>query len=378
MALNDEAVEDLPDDTLIDEDVVKSSPVAPVTDQTTTIVVKTPEVKQEATLLSEADVQAITDTDIKFKLIGDQTEKIVDLEEIEQEFISQESIDRNTAQFLDEHFKGLLGPRLTLEEFTRTPSKTNFLAAQKHVKLCLSQEQAAAVIEFSEFTTNTLKGTSEILEKLKEDFISQFLIIMSGTARLSEAVIADISQSKNTIVPYRNGEHVEFVDVATLDLMSLDFGNLELKPETVSLLTMHKKNIEAIIANSSVKTLIVLAVDCDKISYPVDKEILVHAAEKPIDLLTLAKFFNSNALRDYLNTFGATADEAKATIDHIRTEAAELQQNYPDIKEYLVAKSATLHNAINTTMQLVSTINNLNTLALNVSTMFKCLSELSK
>lgn len=378
MSLNDDAIADLPTDTMVDEDLIKTPPIVPVTDKTTLILTKTPEVKQDVTMVTEEEVQSLLDTDIQFKLIGDQTSKVVELRDIEQEFLAQESIDRHTAQFLNEHFQGLLSPRLTLEEFTRSPSKTNFKVTQQHIQLSISQEEAEVVDTFSHFTTKSLDDVAKVLDRIANDYLSQFMDNMRILAKTSEAVIADVSQNKNTIVPFQNGEHVEFVDVATLDLLALDFNNLKLKTESVASLTAYKDNIRSIIDNSSVKTLIVLVVDCEKVSYPIDKEILMRVSDKPIDLLTLAKFFNGNALRDYLDTFGATVTTAQEDIKKILSEVQELQQTYPAVKEYLITKSAHIHSVINTSVQMAANINNLNILALNVKTLFEYLSNLAK
>lgn len=378
MALNDDAVDDLPANTLVDEDLVKTPAIVTPTDQDTMILVKTSEVPQEISLLTEDDVKKITETNVKFKLIGDQTQKIVDLRAVEHEFIAQESIDRHTAQYLNQHFEGLLSSKLSIEEFTKSPTKTNFDVTKRHVNVMISQEEAAAVIDFSDFTQNALKDTQEVLEKISSDYLGQFQIIMSGIARLSESVIADISQNKNTVVPYQNGEHVEFLDIAEMDMVTLDFGNLKLNTETVSILSKHKQNIEHIIANSSVKTLIVLAVECGKVSYPVDREILVHAMDKPMNLLLLAKFFNSVALRDYIDGFSTTIANAIADIDSTRSETEALAENYSSVKEYLIAKTEMIHCSINAALQIATTINNLNLLALNVSSMFQCLSRIAK
>lgn len=375
MSLNDEATADL-DNTLVDDDVVHSSPVVPVQDKSTTIIVDDRTKPLEGTGVTEEQVQAITDTNVQFKIIEDNVTKVVDLQDVEKEFLAQESIDRNMAEYLDSQFTGLLGNKIAIEEYTRTPSRTNLEMTKRHVKLSVAQEEAQVVDSFNSFTMKSLGDTAEILEVLKEKYLFDFSTNVAELARLSENVIANISESKNTIVPYQNGEHVEFVDIADLDLVKLDFANLKLEAPTIDKLSMYKANIASVLANSNIKTLITLVIDCGRVSYPVDHEIINLAMTKPISLLTLAKFFNNKALIEFVDSFDSRISDCLSVIEQVKQDTATLD-TFEKLREYLVTHSAEIHNAIHQALQMVCHVNNVSIIALNVKELFSYLTTLA-
>jgi len=376
MSLNDEATDDL-DNTIVDDDIVHSSPVVPVQDKTTTIIVDERAKPIESTPLTEEQVKAITDTNVQFNLIEDNVSKVVDLQDIEKEFLAQESIDRHMAEYLDSQFQGLLGTKISIEEYTRIPSRTNLDLTRRHVKLSIAHEEAQVVDTFNSFTIKSLHDTGEVLKVLKEKYLYDFSNQVRQLAKLSENVIANVSQSKNTIVPYQNGEHIEFVDIADLDLVKLDFANLKLEAPSIDQLSCYKANIASILTNSNIKTLITLVIDSGRVSYPVDHEVINLAMTRPISLLTLAKFFNNKALIEFVDSFDSTLSDCLTTIEQVKQDVTTLD-SFDKLRAYLIEHSMDIHTAIHQAMQLVCHVNNVSMMALNVKTLFEYLSNLAK
>lgn len=375
MALNDDAVIDL-DDTLVDHDVIQSSPVASVSQQQTTVIPWSPEVSPQSQALTDTAIQAIAQSDVNFKILTDNVEHIVELEDIEKEFIAQESICQSTAKYINEHFSGLLNHRVTLESFTKLPSQVNHSLTKRYIRQTIVQEQLTLTSSFMQFTESSIKDTVNLIIAIDENYLRSFIDNMSSMAETATGVIGSLSENKNTIVPFQNGECIEFIDIAEADLLTLDFQQLKLESSTVTQLSLYRDNIKHILSDSDMRLLVTLVVDCNKVSYPADKEILARSVDRPIHLLLLAKLFNSVALREYLETFELMLSEYRRVLDDVQTDATAMD-NFDKLKQFMIERSSTVHTAIKNTLRIVQCMNHLNLLAYNMKEMFLYMDKIS-
>ena len=375
MSLNDDAISDLPTDTLVDDDIVKSSPITQPNNNATVIIPTTNVIDSEATIIPQEKMDEIINSDVSFKTLQNGVETITQLQDVEKEFLATESIDQNSAKYLNEFIPDLL-TTISLEEFTKTPSKTNYQLVTKLLKKKIALEQEEIKTNFLVFMKQSLHDVKEVLEHIKEDYLQTFLSDMYNMAKIAERVVVDVSANKNTIVPYANGEHIEFLDIAELDLLKLDFGNLQLKDTSIKQLSAYKAAIELIISNTGIKTLIVLANDAQVIQFPVTKEFMVHANEATVNLLYLAKFFNSSHLRDYVESLGPKIDDLILKLEQLKSLFDE-QVDYQGVRQFLVDHSAEIGFINSQSLMISSHISNISTLGLNVQEMFIYLSKIA-
>lgn len=374
MSLNEEATQDL-DDTLVDDTIVHSSPIVPAAQASVTVMPYT-EDQGRVPEVTVDQVKNIMNSDVQFKTIEDDVEHITELEDVEQEFLAQESICQADIKQLNEHFDGLLSDRLAIEEFTRTPTKVNYAVTKDFIHRSIAQEQSTVITDFSGFTQNAVKDILEVIDKINGGYIDTFHRNMESIAELSTTVIADLSENKNTIVPFQNGEQVEFVDIAELNLVELDFNNLKLSPESIKTLTLYRDNIKHILVDEDLRILITLVVECQKVSYPVDSAIIARSMDRPIHLLLLAKLFNSGALRAYLGTFQSILNDAYSVLSTVKDQGASVD-NYDQLKQYISEYSSEVHTAIRVTLKILQHMNHLNMLAWNIKELFTCMSTIT-
>lgn len=375
MGINEDAVEDL-DDTLVDHDLIQSAPVISTRDEQTTVIPWSKQIAPQPPALTETQIQHIAQSDVQFKIIEDEVEHVVELETVEQEFLAQESVCQASVKVLNEHFEGLLSNRISIEEYTKSPSQTNLKITEQYLRRTIAQEQAAVLTSFTDFTRDTVTDVLAVVDKLTEDYLSPFQTNMEATADLATGVIAGLSENKNAIVPFQNGEQIEFIDIAEADLIALDFNQLKLEPATVAQLSVYRDNIKHILQDTDIRLLITLAVDCGKVSYPADSAILARSMERPVHLLLLAKTFNSEALRAYLASFEATLADAREVLEAIEGTADTIE-DYDSLRRFITQRSQDIHTAIRHTLKIAQCMNHLNLLAWNLKELFMYMDQIT-
>ena len=377
MSLNDGVLDDLPSDTIVDEDLIKSGSSIDKDQQGVLITAKTDKIPEAVTELSEVELSDLTKADVEFKVVTDNVEKIVELEDVEKEFIAKESIDKDGVRYLDQCITGLLGSNLAIEEFTIAPSKINYKSTMKKVRKHIATEQMAAASSFCSFINNTLNDTVKVLEKVRDEYLETNLVNIANIASLAEAVINDVSSSKDLIIPYTQDRKVDFVDISTMDLATLDFSSIQLDSNTKNDLNILKDNIVSVLNNSELKQLIIMVVDKGVIEFPADREVILDSLQKPVNILTLAKFFNSPVLKADLTSYNNNINECLRVVNTIIEEAAKLEE-YRDIKNYLVSNSINIQKFIDDSYRCIACIGSINMLALNVKELFIYISKLTK
>lgn len=375
MGINDDAVQDL-DDTLVDHDVIRSTPVAPLNPIQTTIVPWSREISPKPQALTEGDIQQIAQSDVQFTVIENDIAHTVELEDVEKEFLAQESICQDTAKYLNEYFEGFLTSRVSIEEFTRKPSRTNLGVTEKFIRQSIVQEQSTIITSFTQFTQSSIGDILSVIQKLDDDYLNAFDANMTSIASLSTDVIAGLSENKNTIVPFQNGEQIEFIDIAEADLICLDFNNLKLEPVTVQQLSLYRDNIKQIVNECDMRILITLAVECGKVSYPVDNAILARSMERPIHLLLIAKLFNSSALRTYIEGFKGSLYECRNLLETLQQDASVITE-YPTLASFITERSQVIHSAIKQVLRIALCMHQLNILAWNTKELFSYMNQIT-
>ncbi len=375
MGINDDAVQDL-DDTLVDHDVIRSTPVAPLNPVQTTVVPWSREISPKPQALTEGDIQQIAQSDVQFTVIENDIAHTVELEDVEKEFLAQESICQDTAKHLNEYFEGLLTSRVSIEEFTRKPSRTNLAVTEKFIRQSIAQEQSTIITSFTQFTQSSITDVLSIIDKLDEDYLNAFDANMVSIANLATGVIEGLSENKNTIVPFQNGEQIEFIDIAEADLICLDFNNLKLEPATVQQLSLYRDNIKQIVNECDMRILITLAVECGKVSYPVDNAILARSMERPIHLLLIAKLFNSSALRTYIEGFKGSLYECRSLLETLQQDASVITE-YPTLASFITERSQVIHSAIKQVLRIALCMHQLNILAWNTKELFSYMNQIT-
>ena len=167
-------------DDNVNTDIVKEPGSTSAGDPGVIIENKTPGVKKSETPLTPEQLLAITDSGTQFNIVTDGVSRIVELKEIQEQIISNESINQTDASYINDVFGNLFNNRLSLEEFTTLPSKTNFLYVKNFMRNKIAMEHEAAEVKFKRFVDSNLRLIHEALELTEINFTSSMTDMLSS------------------------------------------------------------------------------------------------------------------------------------------------------------------------------------------------------
>lgn len=306
MSLNDDVVDDLPinDDRVIEDN----------TDATNALLVEK--------------------VNSKYKTIVDSKTKTAGLVVLGTELATEGLICRSKAKSLMEDFSELSN-RVSVEEFTVAPSTVNLNLTQRHMTQVIGLEDRSVTEEFGKLVRTDLNDMKTMLTSVIDDKLIDFRIAIKEIALIAENVVRTISTSKDLIIPYSNDGVTEFLDITTIPLSVLDLTKSSADLGDITTINNAIISINKIIESSNyIRTLIHVVIDNEEIPETLTVNDVVKFLDTPIDILTLAKFFNSNSLIVHLNNLDRTITNVIADIDKV-TEVIDSCKNYSEIDEIL-------------------------------------------
>ena len=308
MGLNDDI-----DDTIVDSDIRQQPIPIDKSQEDITVIVD----DKEPTALTESDLQSLVKADVQFKVITDNVDKIVELEDVESELIAAESINKSSAKYIEHVFNGL--DNISIEDFTISPSKTNYSKVLNFVRKSIATEELATIELYGSFITQSLKDVEDILERIKDKYLSSFISLVETLSTVSKIIINDVSNSKNKIVSYRKvNDQIEFIDITRKSIDNLNFNNVQLEQPIPPSLQIAVDNIRNILSTDNTRVLIYVAIEKDVITYPFSSIDISNYTDRYVDILTLAKFFNSETFQNYINGFEVTIKEMLIFIKDLK------------------------------------------------------------
>ena len=350
MSLNDGALDDIDNNGVVDEDVIHSPNVVEKSGEQVTIIPVTPELKANKTDLSELDIAKLPTMDVEFKIVNDQSSKIVELSDIESDIIGQESIDRNNAKVVNE----LFGTELSLEQFTTNKTKVNYSDTVRVMKLRLAQEHEALAKSISTYLSGPVADAKVILEKLKIEYIPVVMDSISVMQYRTSTFEQKMNESKNAIVPYS----VSFVDIFKFDLLTTEVDEIEFpNTDLVSKLVRYTANLKEFFKIPLFKAFFFQCLDGkDDGLFNSEFSILdTHEYNsRCVSIADLAKFYS-------LSTVGFVYDRAIVNVNDLVKKMSDLEESLAGdsekVREYITNNTKdilTLHRAIEQTISITN------------------------
>lgn len=363
MSLNADVMDDIDGGAVIDGDIVKEpSEIKPNT-KPVTIVAKTEDVAQDITELSEAEKQTLPAMDVSFNVVKDNVNKVIELQDVENDILAQESINRSNATLVNEVFPGLLGQSIRLEEFTHSPSKTNFLYVKKHMRNKISTEELSVINNFNDFLSKPLQDARAVLQKLSSDYIeaavNRFTLLFYQFKELE----AKLKVNKNTVVSCKG----EFVNLVNVDLFNICYNDIELNVPNKCLYDEASANIKQLMSNRSFKSFILGSVEGKPAAVCLTADSMLEYAEKSITILDLCKVFGSLSVTDNIQNLKAIVDENIVTIDEISSGyLGDAPTNeFSTVNDFLIKNNSKVQALIASVQDICKIVLGINNLALN-------------
>ena len=220
MALNDNVLDDLDDGGVVDNDLIVAPGQQTLPANNAIVNVNTNTHNQESSVLSKEDTEKLLNSNIQFKLVEDGHTKLIDLKDVENNIMGQESMDQKAAAYIDQTFGNYVTESFPIQMFSEKPTGVNFKHACKFMKSRIAQEEAQVISNY-EILLNSFNDTIEIVEKS-----TAYLKLLKDLLEVIRCENTDLKQhlqdNKNLVYPYEN----EFINIVNAPLGSFDINKM--------------------------------------------------------------------------------------------------------------------------------------------------------
>jgi len=355
MSLNDEVIND--DNSL---DIVMPDTTTNKKEQIEIIAINKASLNTE-TELSESDIAAISNMDVKFKLITDGAEKIVEMKDVEAEILSTESMSKNTAKYIDSFFAGLISENnFSIEEFTNSPSKTNYATTCRYIKKRISLEKIDIISSFKLFREEPISDTIEVLIKCKDFYIPKLI-----------EKILELNKEYSNLNTIINEKDVIFIiDQNTVNILNTDLKELKLNDSfsysgNVDILNKAITNLNNVFSDINFKELYLTMILNNSSLSDIKFNEIKHI-DKNITMRDIIKFTSIDIellLTKIISEIELTINELNKIKD-IDTESI-IDNDSDDLYKTLIDGNNSLSSIIKATKQTVGFINALSAYTAN-------------
>lgn len=113
--------------------------------------------------LPEEIIQDLPNLNIAFKTVTDQGEKLINLEEVENQILNDEGMSQSSAEAIERMVGNFYEEVGEPNRFTKTPSGVGMESANNFIQKVRLQTKAAMVLDFKSFIENPLTRAIEHL-----------------------------------------------------------------------------------------------------------------------------------------------------------------------------------------------------------------------
>ena len=218
MNLNEGILDEFSDSSLIDNDLVKlpgsvKEPVNAIT------IIATDDPMQGGNLVPKEVIEKLPELDVTLKVITDGQEKVLTLKEVQDEILSDNSISKESAQYVQSSFSTLFDGPIKLHEFTEGKSKTNFDYVTRHMRRTITTEEIAIASNIQLLLSTPLAEAKSTFDCLLKECIPAVIQQCQDMQSFVVSHVEAIMQSKDVVFPYSDNT---FVNIKTTDFTTID------------------------------------------------------------------------------------------------------------------------------------------------------------
>lgn len=363
MSLNADVMDDIDDGSVIDHDIIKQPSAVKPNNEPVTIIAKTEDVAQDVTELSEADKQTLPAMDVSFNVVKDGVNKVIELQDVENDIVAQEAINRSNAELVNEVFPGLLGTHVCLEEFTHTPSKTNFLYVKKHMQVKIALEQENIINDFNNFIAKPLQDAKAVMLKLTEDYIEAAIDRFSDLFYQFKDLEAKLKTNKNIVVSCKG----QFVNLLNTDLISIKYSEIDLDIPTKALLDTATANLKQLFESRPFKSFILGSLEGKPVASCLTRDSMVQYGDSSISILDLCKIFSNSVVADNINSLKDIVNADIDVVNNISDQYAKESaiDNFVTVNDFIINNNDKVQNMIKSVQDICKLVLGINNLTLN-------------
>lgn len=363
MGLNDDVLEDLEqNNTVLDNDVVKLPQDSSAPKEAVTLTV---DQSKQPSAVPDAELAKLPEMEVAIKLVEDGQEKVVQLTDVENEIIGQESISRSGAEMINASFEGFLSASVPLSHYTQSPSKTNLSHAKRFMRTNIAKEEAAIASNFELLIAQPLSDAKEMYSRLMSTYIpaiqDELIWLQSQNQELKQKLV----ECKDSIFPAIPDTDSlltnEFINIAIADLVTI--------PDFDSPVSANFKAIRQLLKYRDLHNFVLAIKDGTSVQEAVCPEVTGKYEGYPVTIADLLDFYSMN-LRFNLAALDNMAQENIKTLTGIHDEALKHMETPEQTKAFISESMPVLGESFATLGRCMSLMQRLSLLNYNSKAMF--------
>lgn len=362
MGLNDESNNEI-GEGVIDNDLVIGPNIADVTGNTKTpitIVAQDKSNAEEAHPLNQGQLQQLLSMDVAFQTVKDGVARVTELEDIESDIIAKESISRSDATVVNEVFNNILGNGVVLEEFTHSPSKTNYSFVTRQMRNRIATEQQNVLANFQLFIDQPLEDATQVIAQLTNNYLPAIKDSIFELSAFSIGKSELIKANKNEVIPYDG----DFVNFATVAIQTFDINKTPLAIDKAHIATVIN-NLVQCFECKILKSFVYGTIEGKELAFILSNEGKLAYMDKVVSLIDLVDFYATNTINDRIDQLVANVTEHLKTLESIQADSDEKKSQYEGVNKFIIDSDSKIMNMHKSLMDLTGLVTTLNHLTLN-------------
>lgn len=330
-----------------------------------TVVIQPTENNQVAEV-DISELEKLPGANIKFKLVDDQSNKIVSLKEVEEQLLGDGTIDKTRAVVINESFGDLFSDYYSQNSYTKIPTKVNYNETRSYISSKISVEEQILIDLYNTYLQEPFETINVILAKIKEKYLPGLIRITESLISELKTNINKIINNNNTVIPVINKE---FINLAQIDLLTLDVNNFHTNLKTIAIFKESISVIQKVFQCQHTKKFIYfILIEIEGGASVSNRHLDESIHEKgccnnSISMIDLTNFILHKDLIDRLNLIFEAICKDQLYINDLVKQASGLSSK-PDELAGFVVKHANhfidFHNKVTMFTNLVSKLTYLN------------------
>lgn len=284
------------------------------------------------------ELGTVPDINAEFAIVEQNRVHLVDLKEVEEAILGRDAISQEDAVLIDSTFGSFFSTRLSQEEFTRAPSKTNFPYASVFIRKRIAKEEVVIFENLANFVEKPIAELKQFQAAIDAAIPQIREAIEASQAQFSD-VIKTIHTSKNTIFPV--GEL--FVNLITtpvneLPLEKFDFKAIGGLPEASANFLKAVEVLQTVFQEAHLPYFIDMVVRDDEglaaqwVHYP--QQCLRYLPR--VTLGDLVAVYQTYSVFGRLSSLSTEVTQAIRFFESRHAELQELAQDFATINDYIL------------------------------------------
>lgn len=295
---------------------------------------------QDTPTASSDLISKLPNMDVSFKLVSDGATKVVELEDVASEITGKGNISQSDAENVAVTFEGFLN-HVRLAEFTRCPSKTNYVYSTKFMERSIKIAKEDFQSKFQVFLENPVHDAMEVAEKLVEDYIPSLEVEWCDLQSFALSVKESIVSNKNLVVMVKG----VLTDLRKVSLQDLLFAEAQFNSDDMATSKKALENFQALWKEYGVLRSIVTGVQKNlPIEQIFSSEHMMLSMTANLNICELAEVLSSTYTLDIISSMRSKLIEVGEKAEQVKDDGKSVMDDQVASLKYIIENGKDIHN----------------------------------